>query len=222
MSFVTAAAIMGGASILGSLGGGLIGANASKKAARQQMQAINEAKGQITSSYREAQGYYTPYEDVGAQGLNQLRNLMEYKPMTLADMQLDPGYQFRLKESLKNILRQRAAGGSTFSGATQRDVSSYISNYASNEFNNAFNRRLTERQEQLRLPMYFTNMGAQVATNKANLATEYGSNIAGLIGQGGVVQAAGTMGAANAWSNALTGVAQGIGGAIEAYGKYKS
>lgn len=212
MSFVVAAAIGGTA----ALGGAWLGASASRSAARQQMQAINEAKGQITSSYREAQGYYTPYEEAGAQGLNQLRNLMEYKPMTLADMQLDPGYQFRLSQGLKTLQRNAAARGGTLSGQTLTGIQNYAQNAASEEYGNAFNRYLTNRQEQLRLPMYFANVGGQVATNKANLASEYGNNLASLVGAGGRAQAAGTMGEANAWSQGLGAITNMVGGYITA------
>lgn len=213
MSFVAAAAIMGGASLIG----GAIGARASRKAAQQQLQAIREAKGDITRAYDTSRGYYTPFQEAGAQGLNALRGMMEYKPMTAADMQMDPGYQFRLQEGLKQLGRTSAARGGALSGATLRGTQGYAQNLASEEYQNAFNRYLTNRQEQLRMPLYFTNMGMQTASDLANLSTGYGSNIASLTGQGGQVQAAGTMGAANAWSNALSGVSNAVGGAMNAY-----
>jgi hypothetical protein len=207
MSFTAAAVIMGGASLVG----GFIGADATRKAARQQMEAIERAKGEIGRAYGESKGYYTPYQEAGAQGLNALRGMMEYKPMTLADMQQDPGYQFRLQEGLKQLGRTASARGGALSGATLRGTQGYAQNLASEEYQNAFNRYLTNRQEQLRMPLYFSNMGMQTASDLANLSTSYGSNIANLIGQGGQAQAAGTMGAANAWSNALGGISNAAG-----------
>lgn len=207
MSFVAAASIMGGASILG----GVLGSSAASSAARQQMRAIRKAQSAITSAYDTSKGYYAPFSAAGAEGLNALRGMMQYRPMTAEDMQQDPGYQFRLKEALKGITRNAAARGGAFSGQTIKGVSNYISDYASNEFQNVFARRLQERQEQLRMPLYFANMGMQSASDLANLSTSYGSNLANLIGQGGQAQAAGTMGAANAWSNALSGVSNAVG-----------
>lgn len=207
MSFIAAASIMGGASLVG----GALGASASRSAARQQMQAINEAKGEIGRAYETSKGYYTPFSEAGAQGLNALRGLMNYKDFSMEDYQQDPGYQFRLKEGLKQLNRNVAARGGAFSGNTLRGMQGYAQNMASEEYGNAFNRYLQQRQERLRMPLYFTNMGMQTASDLANLSTSYGANLANLIGQGGQAQAAGTMGAANAWSNALSGVSNAAG-----------
>lgn len=207
MSFVVAASIMGGA----SLASGFMGASAARSAARQQMQAIREGRAELGRAYNEAKGYYTPYQEAGKEGLNALRGMMEYKPMTAADMQLDPGYQFRLQEGLKQFQGAAGARGGLLSGATIRGGQKYSQDVASQEYQNAFNRYLTNRQEQLRMPLYFSNMGMQSASDLANLSSSYGSNIANLIGQGGQAQSAGTMGAANAWSNALGGVSNAVG-----------
>lgn len=195
----------------GSLVSGAFGAYSANKAAKAQMRAINEAKGEIRGAYEKAQGYYTPYTQAGAEGLNALRGLMNYKDFSMEDYQQDPGYQFRLKEGLKQLNRNVAARGGAFSGNTLRGMQGYAQNMASEEYGNAFNRYLQQRQERLRMPLYFTNMGMQTASDLANLSTSYGANLANLIGQGGQAQAAGTMGAANAWSNALTGASNAAG-----------
>lgn len=207
MSFVAAAGIMAGGSILG----GFMGASAARKAARQQMQAIQEGKAELRRAYDESRGYYTPFQEAGAEGLNALRGLMNYKEFGAEDFKTDPGYQFRLQEGLKQLGRTSAARGGALSGATLRGTQGYAQNLASEEYSNAFNRYLQQRQEKLRMPMYFSNMGMQTASDLANLSSSYGSNIASLIGQGGQAQAAGTMGATNAWSNALGGVSNALG-----------
>jgi hypothetical protein len=215
MSFTTAAVIMGGASLVG----GFMGASASRSAARQQMQAIREGRAELGRAYNEAKGYYTPYQEAGSEGLNALRGLMNYKQFGAEDFKTDPGYQFRLQEGLKQLGRTSAARGGALSGATLRGTQGYAQGLASEEYQNAFNRYLTNRQEQLRMPLYFSNMGMQTASDLANLSTSYGSNIANLIGQGGQAQAAGTMGAANAWSNALSGISNAAGSYMTAKAK---
>lgn len=199
MSFAVAAGIMAGGSIIG----GAMGASASRSAMRQQLAALKEARGEISRAYEESKGYYTPYAQAGEEGLNRLRDIMN-KPFSMSDLQLDPGYQFRLKEGLKGIEGTAAARGGLLSGATMKGAQRYGQEMASQEYGNAYNRYL-------QLPMYFSGMGERTAGARAGLSSQYGSNIANLMGQGGQAQAAGTMGAANAWSNALSGVSNAAG-----------
>lgn len=63
-----------------------------------------------------------------------------------ADLYKDPGYNFRLNESLKAIERRAAAGGYLQSGATMKALGRYAGDYASNEYANAYARALGEFQ----------------------------------------------------------------------------
>jgi hypothetical protein len=62
------------------------------------------------------------------------------RPFSLNDLQLDPGYQFRLGEGQKGITNNRAAGGMLQSGGTLKALDRYNQNFASSEFQNAYNR----------------------------------------------------------------------------------
>jgi len=57
--------------------------------------------------------------------------------VTLAN---DPGYQFRLAEAQKGILRGAAAGGGAFTGGTLRKLGDISQNVASDEYSKVFDR----------------------------------------------------------------------------------
>src|SRR5262249_43497620 len=59
---------------------------------------------------------------------------------SLAGLQLDPGYQFRLDQGLKALQNSAAAKGGIFSGNTAQALNDYAQNSASNEYMNAYNR----------------------------------------------------------------------------------
>jgi hypothetical protein len=60
------------------------------------------------------------------------------------DLQVDPGYGFRLSEGLKALERSAAARGGLLSGGTGKALTRYGQEMASQEFGNAFNRSLTQ------------------------------------------------------------------------------
>lgn len=190
-------------SIVGNLAQGWLGSSAEKKAARQRAQGIEEAGGYQTRGYEESKGYYQPYYQAGQEGLNALRGMMEFKPFSMADYQQDPGYQFRLKEGLKELQRGAAARGGAFSGNTLLGMQERAQNLASQEYGNAYGRYMQNRQEQLRVPTYLTGMGQQVAGSMSDIANQYAANMANLRAGLGNVRAQGTIGSANAWSQAI-------------------
>lgn len=57
------------------------------------------------------------------------------------DLQMDPGYQFRLAEGEKALARRRAAGGGRFGGAALREAAEFGQGLASQEYGAAFGRQ---------------------------------------------------------------------------------
>jgi hypothetical protein len=121
----------------------------------------------------------------------------------MQDFQQDPGYAFRLSEGQKSLDRQAAARGGLISGGALKAATRFGQDMGSQEYGNAFNRYQTNRTNQLQ-PLGNLMASGQAATNQqAAQAGQYGTNAANLMGQAGQATAAGQMGAANTWNNAL-------------------
>lgn len=109
----------------------------------------------------------------------------------------DPGYQFRLDESMKALERGAAARGGLMSGGFARKALRYASDYASNEYMNVFNRIAT-----------IAGFG-QVSTANSTQAI-MGAGYAGgnAMMAAGEARASGYIGQGNAWANAINEIAQ--------------
>lgn len=179
---------------LASLAGGAISANAAGEASDAQLQAA-----------REAMALQEPFRQGGMTAMNRLMDLLGLSKNTgaegygsaardfgMSDFEKDPGYQFRMDEGTKAIERSAAARGGLFSGATGKALTRYGQDVASQEFGNAFNRFQTNRANKLN-PLQSLMGAGQTA---ANTIGNYGT-------QAGDARAAGTVGSANAWNQAL-------------------
>ena len=191
----TAAAIVGGA---------LIGAGASKSAARSQERAAAESTAAQERMFERQVELQEPFRKVGVNALPELVAASKYEPFTMAKFQADPGYAFRLKEGLKALDRSAAARGGLLSGAQLRGITEYGQELGSQEFTNAFNRYQAERAARLNPLQSLAGMGQTTATNVAGAAGTLGSNIGSNIIGAGNARASAYMGGANAISNALS------------------
>jgi hypothetical protein len=111
-----------------------------------------------------------------------------------AGLETSPGYQFRLGEGLKALERSAAARGTLLTGGTLKGLARYGQDYASNEYAN--------RVQQL---MGLSQMGMGAAGGAGSAASAYGREGGDLYTQMGNAQAGGTVGAANAWQQPITG-----------------
>jgi hypothetical protein len=139
-----------------------------------------------------------------------------------------PGYQFRLGEGLKALERSAASRGTLLTGGTLKGLERYGQNLASQEYANEYARRLGETQLGLgaqqqrygqllgvgQLGLGYGQMGAGTAGQQGALGSQYAGLAGNLLGgqaqgigdwltQRGNAAAAGTVGGANAWQNAL-------------------
>ena len=129
----------------------------------------------------------------------------------MKDFQQDPAYAFRLSEGQKSLDRQAAARGGLISGGALKAATRYGQDMGSQEYGNAFNRYQTNRTNQLQ-PLGNLMASGQAATNQqAAQAGQYGINAGNLMGQAGQATAAGQLGAATTFGNALTTGASAYG-----------
>lgn len=215
-------------------GAGLVGAylqsNAAQNAADTQTAAANQAIAQQQKNFETINAQQAPYRGLGYQGINAIRALLpgnntiydeqgkaigtgigtdylthQFTPEDFA-AGIDPGYAFRLNQG--QMANQRAAniGGGALSGNTLKGLQDYTQGLASQEYGNAFNRYQTQRQNIYNTLASIAGIGqtGQTATNTAatnatNAATQLGVGSAG-------AQAAGQVGTANAYGNAINNV----------------
>lgn len=197
-------------------GSALLGASASKSAAKTQAAATDRAGEVQKQMFDEQNRLQEPFRQGGMAAQNKLLTYFglpggtegaDYGKYTrdfgMSDFTADPGYNFRLGEGLKSLDRQAAARGGLISGGALKAAQRYGQDFASNEFTNAFNRFQTNRANQLQ-PLQSLMGAGQTATNTmGNAAANYGTNAGNLITSGGAARASGYVGGANALTSGL-------------------
>jgi hypothetical protein len=113
----------------------------------------------------------------------------------------DPGYDFRMSEGNKGIQGSLAAQGGLFSGKAGKALARYNQDFASNEFGNAYNRYNTNRGIKYNQLAGISGSGQTAVGMGMDMANNMGNTVM----QGANAKASGTMGKANAWSDALSG-----------------
>jgi len=146
--------------------------------------------------------------------------------------QNDPGYQARLQLGQDAIQRSAAAAGGVVTGGTAQALNNEAQDYASNEYNNVYNRALstyntnynaynTDQTNQYNKLAALAGSGQTAATTAATLGQNAANSEAGTVtgtaaqqGQdltnAGAATASGYVGAANAYSNGLSGASNSL------------
>lgn len=148
----------------------------------------------------------------------------EYRTFTQQDFQADPGYQFRMAEGQRGLERSAAARGGLLSGGALRALERYRQGVASDEYGNAlqrfnndqtqqyarwgdaYNRFYGDQDRTINRLASLAGVG-QNATNTGNqMAANYGTQAGSNMMQAANAQAAGTIGKAQAYGNALNNI----------------
>ncbi len=153
-------------------------ANASDLALRaggQVVDSAGRAAAGATGAATAANALLDPYTTAGTGASDTLAAGLKTggdfnKAPTLADLQIDPGYAFRLAQGQKTLERSAAARGGAVSGSALMDLTNYAQGAASQEYQNAFNRFQTSTQNR------FNNLNT-VAGRGATAAGEQGANL---------------------------------------------
>lgn len=231
-------AIIGGIS---SLVGGAMSSKASTNAANAQVDATKYAADLQSKSSAEAlalqrqiweqqQASQQPWIGAGSNALTQL--LAGTQPggefaqgFDPSGVQMDPGFEFRLKQGQQALERSAAARGGALGGGALKSLTRYAQDYSSGEYGNAYNRAFnafqTNRSNRLNPLLSLAglgqtatttlgNEGGQFASNAAANLTGTGNNLASLATQAGNARASGYVGNANAWNGALSGMGNNL------------
>jgi len=263
---MVAAAAIGAAATVGA---GALSASSASNAAGAQSSAANNAAAQNLAEFQLNYNTQNPFVTLGYDARNQLDSVVnsgntnsrpwEYnvaedalnripqsanlpsapQPMTQAQLEQTPGYQFNLSQGLKATQSAAAAKGLGVSGAALKGAATYATGLADstyqNQFNNAqqiysdlfnnaqqnFNNSLNANTQQY---TGFMNMG-QADVNRQNQnysnllsAASLGQNAAAQVGNQGVQSAANSGNfltqAGNAQAAGQVGTANALGGSL--------
>lgn len=209
-----------------SIGSAAMGSRAASKAAKAQQQAADQAAQVQREIFQKQTELQEPFRQAGITSQNELMRLLgiggdasaaDYGMLTRQfgeqDLQMDPGYGFRLREGEKALERMQAARGNLLSGGAIKAGQRFGQDLASQEYMNAFNRAQAQLGTRLGTLGSLYGAGQAAAQQVAGQAGQMGVNVGNLMTQGGQARASGYLGQANALNQAL---GQGAG----LYGMY--
>lgn len=199
MSFITAALIVGGTSLVS----GYMGSKAAKGAAETQLTGTREASQQQREMFDILNEQNKPYREAGYGALNRINEMLPSltKQVTAEDIQNMPGYQFAVQQGTGGAMQGMnvGGGGSNVQRAGQKFAIDYTMGTALPQY-------LAQRRD-----IYNTLAGvAGIGQNAQNQSNTLGQNTATNLGQlavgGANAIAGGQVGAANAYSGAMNNV----------------
>lgn len=197
------------------VGGALIGANASRSAAKTQADATKDASASELAMFEQNRKDYAPWREAGMGSLSQLVSgtqpggeyMRDFSP---ADFQADPGYQFRQSEGQRMLEGSAAGRGGLLSGGTLKALAKYGQGLASDEYGNAYNRYNANLDRRFNRLSGVAGTGQTATRDVAQMGTQ----VAGDIGQN-------IVGAGNARASGYVGGANAITGAANNYLGYR-
>jgi len=199
MSFITAALIVGGTSLVS----GYMGSKAAKSAAQTQLQGTQEASQQQREMFDILNEQNKPYREAGYGALNRINEMLPSltKPVTAEDIQSMPGYQFAVQQGTGGAMQGMnvGGGGSNVQRAGQKFAIDYTMGQALPQY-------MAQRRD-----IYNTLAGvAGIGQNAQNQSNTIGQNTATNLGQlavgGANAIAGGQVGSANAYSGAMNNI----------------
>ncbi len=203
------------------LGGAALNSNAVGRASDAQQQALAQANAQQLAMYNQTRADQEPFRQAGLGVLPRLTAGLApggelTRKFTMADRDADPvyqsGLQFGLTEGEKGINARAIGSGMYDSGATLKALTKFGNDYGSTKANDSYN-RFTADQTGIYNKLAGTAGFGQTATNQVQAAnTNYGNTTANLAADAGNSRAAGIVGGANAWGNALSGIGNTVTG----------
>ena len=123
-----------------------------------------------------------------------------------ADMmkQYSPAYQFQLQQGGQGVLNGASNAQGSESGSAMKDLIGYNQNLANTAFDNAFNQYTTQQSNTYNRLAGLVNTGSSAAANLGAQGVQLAGNQSSLAASRGAALAAGQVGAANAYSGAVS------------------
>ncbi len=203
MAVATGTALMVG----GTLAAGAMGASAAKSAARTQAAAADRAMAQEREMYDISREDLAPYRETGYTALRDIEGMKPFLTGQFGPDQfeqyLDPSMAFRQKLGTQATERMANVGGGALSGNTLRALTDYGQGLASTEYGDSFNRFQTDRGNIYNTLANIAGMGQGAVNTGVNAGQNFGQQMTALTTGSGAAQAAGVVGASNAYGGAV-------------------
>lgn len=165
------------------LGSAAIGANATKSAASKQAKSAKDANALQLQMYEQTREDQAPWRAAGQESLNKLMALLNDGSLTskfAGNVELEPGYQFGMKEGMKAIDNSASARGG-IGGAALKAGTRYAQDYAGTKYGQAFDRWRAEQGDIYNRLAGIAGIGQQAnaigATAGSNYANQVGANM---------------------------------------------
>lgn len=167
--------------------------------AQQAENALREREAKSAAALKESQGQavqgYQPYQQFGIESTNRLATLMGLRPgegsgslmemPTMAQLQMDPSYQFQFDQGMRAVNASAAARGLGQSGANIKGAQEFGQNLASTNYGAAYNRFMQNRNNQIAMLQGGVGTGMNAAQGAGNAYLNTGSNLANVFGNVG-------------------------------------
>ena len=199
------AAVIGGTSLVS----GIMGSRAATKSANIQADATKYAADVEREMYEQQREDLAPYRELGYTSLGEIESRLPYFTSEFTGDQLakylDPATAFQMKYGTQATERMANVGGGALSGNTLRRLTEFGQELGSTAYQGAFNRFQTERGNIYNTLANIAGMGQGAVNTGVAASQNLAGNLTSLTTGGAAAQAAGQVGAANAWSNAIQG-----------------
>lgn len=213
------------------------------KAVDAQTEASNanlELQRELAASQRED---YEPWRAAGAKALEQLQAGISENAYSMGDaetfdpasvdMELDPGYKFRMQQGVDAIDSSAASQGMLLSGAQQKALNEYGQNLGSQEYSNAYSRSkdayadtyakdATEKARNFNMLSSLAGTGQVAASDQAGVTSSLASVSGNIISNNGRAEAQGALNQGQAQTNMYNDMAQTTNTAAQNWLTYKN
>lgn len=212
----------------GALVGGLIQGQAAQGAADTQAQAAQNAQNISLQEFNTITAQEQPFMQAGYGALSALNYGLGIGPKTGAGgrpisgppgmgygslttpftaenwKQLSPMYNFNVQQGRQGVLNADASQQGSLSGAAAKDLINYNQGAANQSFGQAFNQYQTQQGNIFNRLSGIAQLGQNAAANTGMQGTQLAGQAAQSAQNIGTAQAAGQIGAANAYSGAIS------------------
>ena len=200
-----------GAVVVGSVASGYLQSRAAGKAADQYAQSAERGLAYNQEMFDKINAQNAPYRATGERGATLYNQLADTGYLTaqpsMDDMtRLMPNYQFNLQQGLGQLNSQLNAAGGLVSGNAIQGAQQFAQGYAGNALTDAFNQFQANRTNVVSNVNALTGVGQNANATTATAASGATANASNLLSSIGNAQAAGTMGAANAYAGGLNNI----------------
>jgi len=193
-----------------------LASRSASKATKAQVQAAQQQQALEREMFERQVELQEPFRQLGLSNLNRLAALYGEggayaRAPGMEEIQMDPGYAFRLSEGQKALERSAAARGGLLSGGMLRGTQRYGQELASQEFQNAYARAMEQRARVSNALLGVGDVGPQAAAQLGGAARSYAAGAGQALGNIGAARASGYQTQGNILQNALNLGLQGYG-----------